>query len=368
MEFEPFGVEMDTMPYSRLKPYQIKLNDQFLQISSKKKESEIGGPMEAFYREQEQPPLSPSHTLIEITTGSTAPINKTTSGDFAASTNPLTKSRTTTPELTEILQTTSISPSSEAFKHPLSAEISYIPVSSTVEKDCSVHAESRSGSGIYPVSPHGGESFMVYCDQETDGGGWTVIQRRTGPTVYFYNRTWHEYEEGFGDIKGSYWLGLMNIHRLAPHTMDSWTLRIELHGDTCSGQGCVKENNGFWWAEWPFKLGDSSSMYVIELGPVLRGNLTSPDSTDYLMESNGYPFTTIDRDNDAAGLNCAQFRNYGGWWHSSCGHVALNGIYGDTEPSHRYMVYTYSGSKTRNKKYFIHPKKSVMMIRPSTWK
>ncbi|VDM52982.1 unnamed protein product [Angiostrongylus costaricensis] len=158
----------------------------------------------------------------------------------------------------------------------------------------------------------------------------------------------------------------MKIHRLAPRNMDSWTLRIELHGDTCSGQGCVKESDGFWWGEWPFKLGDSSSMYVIELGPVLRGNLTSPNSTDYLMESNGYPFTTIDRDNDAVGLNCAQFRNYGGWWHSNCGHVALNGIYGDTEPSRRYMVYTYSGSKTRNKKYFIHPKKSIMMIRPSS--
>ncbi|XP_062573689.1 intelectin-1-like [Saccostrea cucullata] len=33
------------------------------------------------------------------------------------------------------------------------------------------HRESR----VYTIFPKNGSSFQVFCDQETDGGGWTVI-------------------------------------------------------------------------------------------------------------------------------------------------------------------------------------------------
>lgn len=29
--------------------------------------------------------------------------------------------------------------------------------------------------------------------------------------VYFENRTWNEYENGFGDLAGSFWLGLKKV-------------------------------------------------------------------------------------------------------------------------------------------------------------
>ena len=69
--------------------------------------------------------------------------------------------------------------------------------------------------------------FLLFCQQTTDGGGWTVFQRRLDGSVDFY-RKWKEYKEGFGTAGGEYWLGLDNINRLT--NQGRMLLRVDLRG------------------------------------------------------------------------------------------------------------------------------------------
>ena len=56
----------------------------------------------------------------------------------------------------------------------------------------------------------------MFCDQNRSGGGWSIFQRRLNGSVDFY-RNCTEYENGFGDVRGEYWLGLQKINRLTRH-------------------------------------------------------------------------------------------------------------------------------------------------------
>uniref|UniRef100_A0A1X7TKR3 Fibrinogen C-terminal domain-containing protein n=1 Tax=Amphimedon queenslandica TaxID=400682 RepID=A0A1X7TKR3_AMPQE len=92
--------------------------------------------------------------------------------------------------------------------------------------DCKAWKElGKNQSGVYPITPDDEPAFQVYCDMETDGGGWTVFQRRQDGSVDFY-RNWTDYENGFGDLTGEFWLGLSKIHRLTKE--GSNTLRVDL--------------------------------------------------------------------------------------------------------------------------------------------
>jgi ficolin len=178
-----------------------------------------------------------------------------------------------------------------------------------VFKTCQ-HALSKGHrtSGVYTIQPDSLPSFDVYCDMVTDGGGWTVFQRRQDGSVNFY-RNWNNYTAGFGNLSGEFWLGLNYIHRLT--SGGSCELRVDLED--------FSEERRF--ANFSsFQVGNSSTGYTIQIGGY------SGSAGDSLSSTNELRFSTFDHDRDTWYKNCAvTFK--GAWWYSNCHSSNLNGRY-----------------------------------------
>ena len=97
---------------------------------------------------------------------------------------------------------------------------------SALAKNCAELYESGGRTNdIFKINPDEKQAFDVFCDQTTNGGGWTLFQKRIDGSVDFY-RIWTEYKQGFGNLSGEFWLGLDKIHRLTSQTNNK--LRVEL--------------------------------------------------------------------------------------------------------------------------------------------
>ena len=158
------------------------------------------------------------------------------------------------------------------------------------------------------MNPDGKGSFNVYCDMRTDGGGWTVFQRRQDGSVDFY-RGWNDYKSGFGQLTAEFWLGNDKIHRLTAARPSS--LRVD-----------IEDWNGVRvFAKYgKFKIGDEQVKYRLEVGSY------SGTAGDSLAYHNNMAFSSKDRDNDRWGRNCAVSLT-GAWWYNSCHYSNINGKY-----------------------------------------
>ncbi|XP_021375259.1 veficolin-1-like [Mizuhopecten yessoensis] len=85
---------------------------------------------------------------------------------------------------------------------------------SGLQRDCLALLDTGSTqSGVYNIPVTGTDRTPVWCDMDTDGGGWTVFQRRIDGATDLY-RGWDEYRDGFGDVYHEFWLGNEQIHAL----------------------------------------------------------------------------------------------------------------------------------------------------------
>ena len=143
----------------------------------------------------------------------------------------------------------------------------------------------------------------------SNGGGWTVFQRRMDGTVDFY-LNWADYVKGFGDLNKEFWLGLDKINRLTAAQSNS--LRVELED--------FDENKKY--ATYStFKVGNADTKYTLTVSGY------GGDAGDSLTYHNGMKFSTKDQDNDAWDTGSCSTTDSGAWWYNNCHRSNLNGLY-----------------------------------------
>lgn len=167
-------------------------------------------------------------------------------------------------------------------------------------------------SGIYRIQPVGSpEPIVVYCDMDSDGGGWTVVQRRTDGSVDF-QKGWEDYKRGFGNIAGEFWLGNGHIQQLTAQRLCQ--LRVDL--EDFEGQKARAVYSYF-------AIGNEREKYALKL----LGRYEGGGAGDGLSPHAAMPFSTWDVDNDQwADGSCARDHR-GAWWYNQCGSSSLNGDY-----------------------------------------
>ncbi|XP_064632178.1 angiopoietin-related protein 7-like isoform X1 [Lineus longissimus] len=197
-----------------------------------------------------------------------------------------------------------------------------------VGTDCSVlYNAGMNISGVYAIKPDpgvNGTTFDVYCDMETDGGGWTVLQRREDGMQNF-DRKWADYKDGFGDLTGEYWLGLekmyiLNLRGNNAVRFDLW----DFAGETAHA------------SYTKFILFGEDDKYRIQVGQYSGDAGNAFHYGNRFLRHNNQQFSTIDNDNDRYGRSCPEIYS-SGWWFHNCMVANLNGLYyeGGVYKSHR---------------------------------
>ncbi|KAG9489980.1 hypothetical protein GDO78_005739 [Eleutherodactylus coqui] len=231
------------------------------------------------------------------------------------------------------------------------------PSTLPIVKDCSDYYKmGKRLNSIYQVMPDPkNKTFEVFCNMESMGGGWTVVQTRKDGSISF-NRTWDEYKNGFGNLSGEFWLGNDRLHLLSKSR--NMILRIEL--EDFKGVKEYAHYDQFYVANEYLKYKLSVSGYSGTAGDALHFSKQYNHDQKF--------FTTTDKDNDRyPSGNCGAYYS-SGWWFDACMSANLNGKYYEKEyKGVRNGIFwgTWHGVSEENLNSYRQTFKAVrMMIRP----
>ena len=174
--------------------------------------------------------------------------------------------------------------------------------------------------GLYRLQLPNGKPFDVFCDQTTHGGGWIVIMRRQNGPVKF-DRLWHDYKIGFGQLEKEFWAGNDKIHLLTKPEVapKSSELLIEM------------KDKGYALYE-SFRIENETSKYRLKVSGRHSG---TAKRTESLLYHNNAVFSTKDiKNNVGYSIYGSPFychdNTHGGWWFvkpKECYRVYLTGRY-----------------------------------------
>ncbi|XP_024900129.1 microfibril-associated glycoprotein 4 [Pteropus alecto] len=207
--------------------------------------------------------------------------------------------------------------------------------------DCDdIYTQGYQTDGVYLIYPLGPSvPVPVFCDMTTEGGKWTVFQKRFNGSVSFF-RGWNDYKLGFGRADGEYWLGkvglrwaggcprarslltscpsspgLQNLHLLT--LKQKYELRVDLEDF---------ENNTAYAKYVDFSISPNAVSAEEDGYTLYVAGFEDGGAGDSLSYHSGQKFSTFDRDQDLFVQNCAALSS-GAFWFRSCHFANLNGFY-----------------------------------------
>jgi len=184
-------------------------------------------------------------------------------------------------------------------------------LSCTLASDCrSLYQNGVKEDGVYEMVKSG-VWYSMFCALSDD---WILVQARVDGSVNF-NRTWTQYQWGFGSTYGNYWIGLDNLHYITSRG----DMEAYFYIETFEGQSASARYD-------KFGVGSRDDDYVLSIegfsGTAGDGMNGSPET----LQLDGMKFSTWDRKNDNAVGDCA-ISSGGPWWHNRCALATLNGPY-----------------------------------------
>ena len=222
------------------------------------------------------------------------------------------------------------------------------------QRDCLEHRNrGYTVDGLYTLTMNGYKIVDAFCDQTTDGGGWTVIQRRMDGSINFFRR-WKEYKKGFGQLQREHWLGNENIYLLSAQAIipgSEAMIQLKIRG---RGESMFTERYGF------IQIDSEYNNYMLHVKkPSGTFSPTYFTSYNHLTE-----FSTYDKDNDKGSKHCARDTQFSGWWINGSGnscttakasYTNLNGPYDELRTRTWYNRICWASSN--------HPSFTEMKVR-----